>query len=144
MRILFLQGPGLRKWYGLLDQRCSGKTPLSRTIQKVFVDQIVFAPIFLGILLSFIGFSQHPNIEKVKTKLRNEYIDILKSNYAVWPLVQIINFRFVPLNYQVLLTQTVAVMWNIYVSWRTNLTERKTIVAASTVTVKSETENVLN
>lgn len=80
---------------------------------------------FLATLLCFIGYSQHQDVERVKAKLQNEYFDILKSNYAVWPMVQLINFRFVPLNYQVLLTQVVAVMWNVYVSWRTNLDERK-------------------
>lgn len=97
---------------------------MGRTVQKVFVDQFVFAPVFLAALLSVIGYSQHQDVEKVKEKLQNEYTDILTSNYAVWPWVQLINFRFVPLNYQVLLTQSVAVLWNIYFSWRTNLRER--------------------
>lgn len=80
---------------------------------------------FLGALIVIVGLSQEPDINKVKTKLQTEYLDILKTNYYVWPWVQLVNFRFVPLNYQVLLTQTVAVMWNIYFSWRTNLNERK-------------------
>lgn len=108
-----------------MDSRIRAKKPLTRTLEKVFVDQFVFAPLFLGGLISIIGFTQHFDIVKVKDKLQNEYLDILKSNYYVWPWVQLINFRFVPLNYQVLLTQTVAVLWNIYVSWRTNLSERE-------------------
>lgn len=99
---------------------------MGRTVQKVCVDQFVFAPFFLAALLSVIGYSQHQDVEKVKDKIQNDYVDILTSNYAVWPWVQLINFRFVPLNYQVLLTQSVAVLWNIYFSWRTNLSERAT------------------
>lgn len=117
----------------MLDKRISAKKPLTRTLQKVFIDQVVFAPLFLAGLVSIIGFSQHRDIEIIKTKLQMEYVDILKSNYYVWPWVQLINFRFVPLNYQVLLTQIVAVMWNIYVSWRTNLNER----AIKSTSVKS-------
>lgn len=116
----------------MLDKRITAKKPLTRTLQKVFIDQVVFAPLFLAGLVSIIGFSQHRDIEIIKTKLQMEYVDILKSNYYVWPWVQLINFRFVPLNYQVLITQIVAVMWNIYVSWRTNLTER----AIKSTTVK--------
>lgn len=109
----------------MLDKHATAKTPFGRTLQKVFIDQVVFAPFFLAVLLTMIGYSQHQDVEKVKAKLQNEYVDIVKANYSVWPMVQIINFRFVPLNYQVLLTQAVAVLWNGFVSWRTNLNERQ-------------------
>lgn len=126
-------GPGLRKWYGMLDVRATAKSQFGRTVQKVFIDQVVFAPIFLAVLISMIGYSQHQDINKVKHKLENDYVDILKANYSVWPWVQLVNFQFVPLNYQVLLTQTVAVLWNIYFSWRTNLNERQNLQQLATV-----------
>lgn len=136
---LFQKGPGLRKWYGALDARCTATTRFGRTMQKVFIDQVVFAPFFLGCLLSLIGYSQHQDVEKVKEKLRHDYTDILVANYSLWPWVQIINFSLVPLNYQVLLTQTVAVFWNIYFSWRTNLKERHPSVTNVSSSVSSGT-----
>ena len=36
----------------------------------------------------------------VSHKLRDMYIPTLKANYMVWPLVQIVNFRILPLQYQ--------------------------------------------
>lgn len=126
---LFQKGPGLRKWYGTLEAKCTATSKLGRTVQKVFIDQIVFAPIFLAGLLSIIGYSQHQDVGKVKEKLQNDYPDILIANYSVWPWVQIINFSFIPLNYQVLWTQTFAVFWNIYFSWRTNLKERPVVIS---------------
>lgn len=113
-----------------MDAKCTATTRLGRTTQKVFIDQIVFAPLFLAGLLSLIGFSQHQDIDKVKEKLKNDYKDILIANYSLWPWVQILNFSVVPLNYQVLLTQTVAVFWNIYFSWRTNLKERQVVISS--------------
>lgn len=74
-------------------------------------------------LVAIISFMQHQSLTKVQEKLRREYLDILIANYYVWPWVQLVNFRFVPLNYQVPLTQIVAIMWNIYISWKTNKNE---------------------
>jgi hypothetical protein len=36
----------------------------------------------------------------VSHKLRDMYLPTLKANFMVWPLVQIINFRLMPLQFQ--------------------------------------------
>lgn len=94
---------------------------------KVGLDQFVFAPIFLAILVAAISYLQDQNVQLIEHKLKTQYKDILISNYYVWPWVQIVNFRWIPLNYQVLVTQTVALLWNIYVSWKTNRNEQEKV-----------------
>jgi protein Mpv17 len=37
-------------------------------------------------------------------------------NYTVWPLVQYINFRFLPLKYRVPFVSAVGVLWVAYLS----------------------------
>lgn len=36
----------------------------------------------------------------VEHKLRDMYVPTLKANYLVWPAVQLINFRLMPLQFQ--------------------------------------------
>lgn len=118
----FAGGLGLRKWYGVLNNtfsKSSNKT--ANAIKKMAMDQIVFAPIFIGVLISAIGSLQGNTPAQIKGKLEREYPDILRNNYKLWPAVQLINFTFVPLNYQVLLVQIVAVLWNTYISFATNV-----------------------
>ncbi len=38
--------------------------------------------------------------------------DTLIANWAIWPMVQLVNFRFVPLNYRLLFVNTLAIGWN--------------------------------
>lgn len=40
----------------------------------------------------------------------------MKANYYCWPLINYINFTFVPLNYRVLFSNFAAVFWNMYLS----------------------------
>jgi protein Mpv17 len=37
---------------------------------------------------------------QVKHKLKDMYLPTLKANYILWPAVQILNFRVVPIQFQ--------------------------------------------
>lgn len=52
-------------------------------MKKVACDQLLFAPTFIAVLLVTIGICQGKDIEKLKVKMRNEYSDILVTNYKV-------------------------------------------------------------
>ncbi|XP_023934454.1 protein Mpv17 [Bicyclus anynana] len=115
----FVGGPALRVWYGLLNKHvgASGKTV---AMKKVFVDQFIFAPTFLFFLLVAVGTMQEKSWDSVKKDVHSNYFDVLTTNYYIWPWVQLVNFYYVPLQYQVLLVQSVALFWNTYLSWKTN------------------------
>ncbi|XP_011146288.1 protein Mpv17 isoform X2 [Harpegnathos saltator] len=117
---LFISGPATRTWYGILDKYIGSKGYIVG-IKKVVCDQLLFAPTFIAVLLVAIGFCQGKDIKGLKTKLLNEYSDILINNYKLWPMVQLMNFSLVSLNYQALVVQSVALLWNSYISYRTSL-----------------------
>ncbi|CRK92502.1 CLUMA_CG006041, isoform A [Clunio marinus] len=125
----FFGGLGLRKWYGVLQSRFTSPNKTANTLKKVAVDQLFFAPAFIGALVGSVGLLQGQNPNDITKKLKREFPDILLANYKLWPAVQLLNFYFVPLNYQVVLVQVVAVLWNTYVSFKTN--EVTTVVAES-------------
>ncbi|XP_049872915.1 protein Mpv17 [Pectinophora gossypiella] len=116
---LFIIGPTLRVWYGVLNKHI-GHTGKTVAVKKVFLDQVVFAPMVLCSLLCIVGASQGKNWDSIKQDLNTNYIDILKANYMLWPWVQLLNFYYIPLHYQVLFVQCVALFWNTYLAWKTN------------------------
>lgn len=117
--LYFLQGPTVRIWYGVLNRHvgAQGKTV---AMKKVLLDQCIFAPSFLYILLCLVGATQGKSWKVIKGDVERNYFDVLKANYYIWPWVQLVNFYYVPLHYQVLVVQSVALFWNTYISWKTN------------------------
>lgn len=58
-------------------------------------------------------------MDVIKKNIETNYLDILTVNYTIWPFAQAINFSVVPLRFQVLFAQTIALFWNTYLSWKT-------------------------
>ncbi|GLG92853.1 Mpv17-like protein [Gryllus bimaculatus] len=118
---LFIAGPVLSTWYRFLDKKLPFCWPrLKRSFVKMVADQTLMAPVYLAVLLSYFELTVGRGLDGFKEELERKYPSTLANNYLIWPAVMIVNFSFVPVNYQVLVTQTVAVLWNIYFAWKAN------------------------
>ncbi|XP_055377410.1 mpv17-like protein isoform X2 [Condylostylus longicornis] len=123
---LFGVGPCLRAWYGILDRVFLKEVVYWKlAIKKVCVDQLIFAPMFIGLFTITISIIQGLNNNEIRKRFENEYIDIVLTNYKVWPAAQLVNFAFIPLNYQVLFVQFIAILWNTYLSTKLKHQEKE-------------------
>lgn len=53
----------------------------------------------------------------VKDKLNKAWVPGMTNNFLLWPWVQAVNFKFVPLEHRVLVVNIVALGWNCYLSY---------------------------
>uniref|UniRef100_A0A915JG59 Mitochondrial inner membrane protein Mpv17 n=1 Tax=Romanomermis culicivorax TaxID=13658 RepID=A0A915JG59_ROMCU len=53
-------------------------------------------------------------------RCRNDFLEIFIAGLMIWPLAQCINFRFIPLRHRLIFNQSIALMWNTYLAWKTN------------------------
>lgn len=100
--------------------KLKAKSLYAVTAKKVVADQLVAAPMVLFTIMSSVYLMEGHTVEQTKEKLKNDYCEVLLTNYKVWPLVQFVNFSLVPVNFQVLLVQIVAIFWNTYVSLKSH------------------------
>ncbi|KAI1321071.1 hypothetical protein EDD11_008652 [Mortierella claussenii] len=137
----FSVAPLIHTWYTFLDRRfplLSNSNPAvnsqvvskmpppaqtSRMVQamtpalkRVVADQTLFAPVGLALLFSGLTVLEGGGVPEIKEKLNNTYIDALKANYMVWPLVQLVNFSVMPLNLRLPFVSAVGIAWNAYLS----------------------------
>ncbi|KAL3282232.1 hypothetical protein HHI36_005426 [Cryptolaemus montrouzieri] len=120
----FVIGPPKVLWLRSLATYIKGQNGISVVIKKVILDQLIFAPFGLILFLVSLGIVQGKHPTEIKQVLRDDYAEILIANYKVWPAIQLVNFYLIPLQHQVLFIQTIAIIWNTYLSWKTHSEKR--------------------
>lgn len=120
----FLMAPLQFKWFGFLSRafpitRHDGTMP---ALKRVAMDQLIFAPMGkhspttsislgpkrkltlptgLAAFFIFMTIAEGGGRRALTRKLQDVYMPALKANYILWPAVQIVNFRLVPLQFQI-------------------------------------------
>lgn len=99
-------GPAATTWFSFLARRINFPGRPNLTIAaRVLPDQTIFASTNLFCFLSSMAIMEGTD---PREKLQGAYWNALKSNWMLWPLVQAINFRFVPVQGQVLVVNVVS------------------------------------
>lgn len=94
------------RWYKLL----AAWKPVGGTAARVAADQLLFAP-FIGIPLYYSVMSLMEG-RAVVERVEEKWWPTLKTNWMVWPAVQVVNFGFVPVLMRLLTVNVVSVGWN--------------------------------
>lgn len=90
------------------------KSANATILARVACDQGIFAPTFIGIFLSSMAVLEGTS---PKEKLEKNYTSAMASNYCVWPFVQLVNFKLVPLQHRLLFVNVISIGWNSYLSY---------------------------
>ncbi|KAI2640982.1 hypothetical protein GGS21DRAFT_351915 [Xylaria nigripes] len=110
-------GPAATTWFKILSKRVVLPNKNAEIVARVACDQLLFAPTFIGIFLSSMAVLDGTS---PKEKLEKSYTDTLLTNWMVWPFVQLVNFKFVPLHHRVLAVNVLSIGWNSYLSLASN------------------------
>ncbi|KAK8061552.1 sym-1 [Apiospora phragmitis] len=107
-------GPAATTWFGFLQRNVTVRGSPNATIAaRVACDQLLFAPTFIGLFLSSMAVMEGGSPQD---KLEKSYKPALQANYMVWPFVQLVNFKFVPLHHRVLFVNIISIGWNCFLS----------------------------
>ena len=120
-RFMFLNvvfvAPVLHFWYIALARAIPG-TQLTPVLKRVFYDEFVFTPVYVPTLMAILWTLEGVEPKHLPRMIREEWLTIMIFDWSVYIPVQFVNFRFVPVKFQVLVINLVGVGWNCFVSWR--------------------------
>ncbi|KAH7720112.1 Mpv17 protein [Aphelenchoides avenae] len=116
-----LMAPIQYNWFKYLD-RIHGKV-IPTGVKRMLIDQTFAAPILTTTFIFSLNFFQSRNVDYAAAQTRNLIVPVMITNYKIWPIVQTLNMSVVPLHYRVVFLQTVAIFWNMYLSYMTNSRE---------------------
>lgn len=90
-------------------------------LKRVACDQFILAPATLFVFLFSMGTMEGLDGDEIREKIRANYLPILFVNWQVWPILQAINFRYIPLQYRVPVGALMGIGWSAFLSLRTEL-----------------------
>ncbi|KIW99695.1 uncharacterized protein Z518_11108 [Rhinocladiella mackenziei CBS 650.93] len=109
--IQFVWFAHLTKWFPITSK--SGTVP---ALKRVAMDQLIFAPIGLSAFFTFMTVAEGGGRPDIIKKFQDVYVPTLRANYILWPAVQILNFRVMPLQFQIPFVSAVGIAWTAYLS----------------------------
>jgi protein Mpv17 len=98
----FCMAPVQFRWFKFLEKTF----PITKTaaflpaMKRVAFDQLIFAPFGVACFFTAMTVAEGGGKTAVLHKLRDMYVPTLKANYVLWPAVQIVNFRLMPVQFQ--------------------------------------------
>ena len=111
----FLVGPTLHGWYAWLHRAIPGSTT-SSVLQRLALDQGLFAPALPPTFMFAVRVLEQPNDAPRALVSVRTIGAAVTANWKLWIPAQLVNFAVVPLHWQVLFANGVALVWNTYLS----------------------------
>ncbi|KAL2018679.1 hypothetical protein VTK56DRAFT_514 [Thermocarpiscus australiensis] len=114
----FFMAPVQFRWFKFLE-RCfpiSKASAFLPAMKRVAFDQLIFAPFGLACFFTAMTVAEGGGRRAVYQKMKDMYVPTLKANYVLWPAVQVINFRLMPVQFQLPFVSTVGIAWTAYLS----------------------------
>ena len=155
----FFVAPGCHIWYGALARWFPVTRPSAMAnapvLKRVIADQFIFTPLFLIGWLSLLwtleflvagppatlsnltqldvstkSKSSHDCFDWYRDRMdHTDFAQIIYANWMLWIPVQALNFSYIPTKYQVLISNCVALVWNIYLSYMTSSNKKKSLAS---------------
>ncbi|CAM9241685.1 unnamed protein product, partial [Hapterophycus canaliculatus] len=115
----FLVTPASFAW-NLYAERLAPGTSWRAVVTKLGVSMAVTPPMLAGQFTSLTLLEEGKDMTDVRRKLSRDFLPTLKNALLFWPLVSVLNSKFVPVLNRPVVSSFAGVFWNVYISYQAN------------------------
>jgi peroxisomal membrane protein 2 len=109
-------GPSNHYWQLFTNRLLKGRKDTASVLQKMILDNCVYSPIYNLLIMTYIAaVVEGRSSAFVKAKLQQDLPTLQMNSWKVWPIVSIVNYKYVPLKLRVLVVQLLAFFWSTFV-----------------------------
>lgn len=116
----FFVAPMLHFNYSYILPRIVPEVSAKGALTKLAVDQLLFAPFMIVLFYPIINMVEGKPLANAVEDLKTKYFATMATNYKIWPAANLINFYFIPIQYQVLWANFIALIFNACLSYMHN------------------------
>uniref|UniRef100_A0A0D6R867 Uncharacterized protein n=1 Tax=Araucaria cunninghamii TaxID=56994 RepID=A0A0D6R867_ARACU len=115
-------GPVGHFWYEGLEHITKHRfrlrpSSLQFVTAKLAADTLLFGPVHLLVFFTYMGLASGKNLYQVKEDVKRDFLPAFLMEGGTWTLVQTVNFRFVPVRYQLLYVNFFCLLDSAFLSW---------------------------
>ncbi|KAL7676562.1 hypothetical protein ACOME3_002814 [Neoechinorhynchus agilis] len=107
-----MEGPILHYWYTWLDRRFVPR----QIFRKILLDQGVISPILCVGFLYIMPLLSGESHQDARNEVKNKIVKLYALDCTFWPLLQYINFRFLPTHLRVTYVCSCTLIWDALLS----------------------------
>ncbi|KAK9683716.1 hypothetical protein RND81_10G160200 [Saponaria officinalis] len=115
-------GPVGHFWYEGLDRVLKTRLKMKQNSfrfvgTKVALDGIIFGPLDLLVFFTYMGFANGKAVPQIKEDVKRDFVPALALEGGIWPILQVANFRYIPVRYQLLYVNLFCLLDSCFLSW---------------------------
>ncbi|CAJ2658340.1 unnamed protein product [Trifolium pratense] len=112
-------GPFGHYFHIALEKIFKGKKDSKTVAKKVLIEQLTSSPLNNLIFMIYFGLViEGQPWANVKARVRKGYPSVQYASWMFWPVVGVINYKFMPLHFRVVFHSLVAFCWGIFLNLR--------------------------
>ncbi|XP_048762316.1 mpv17-like protein 2 isoform X2 [Ostrea edulis] len=111
-------GPFGHLWYSkIVDKLVPGVVSTRTAVKKILADQVVAGPFFCSAFFFGMGLLEGKGNQGAIAEVKEKFLPVYMLDWCVWPPLQFINFRFLPMEYRVIYVACITLCWNTFLSY---------------------------